>query len=324
MLLHHVLRNALMPVVTVLALHLGTLLGGTVLVEYVFNYPGLSGLLVEAVNARDYPEVQGVVLVISVLFVALNLAVDLLYAVLDPRVRHAKGSSFVAVPRRGVGPAHGRKWLRRIAILGVAAIAARTGGAVSAAGESAAHGHRASSGPAVLAHPLGQDEFGRDVLSRLLWGARTSLAWPAGPPRSPARRRAAGAGRGLLARRAELLALRSMDIVLCFPPLLLALLMVTLLGPGAATLIPVLAVLYLPGFVRVVYAGVLSVRAQDYVEAARAWAPGPAASCCAPSCPMSPARCWCSSAWPPPPPWCWNRGCRSSVSAWCRRRRPGG
>ncbi len=88
-LLFHILRNALMPVATVLALNLGTLLGGTVLVEYVFNYPGLSGLLVEAVNARDYPEVQGVVLVISVLFVTLNLAMDLLYAALDPRVRHA-------------------------------------------------------------------------------------------------------------------------------------------------------------------------------------------------------------------------------------------
>jgi peptide/nickel transport system permease protein len=88
-LLHHVLRNALMPVVTVLALHLGTLLGGTVLVEYVFNYPGLSGMLVDAVNARDYPEVVGIVLVISILFVSLNLAVDLLYAALDPRVRHA-------------------------------------------------------------------------------------------------------------------------------------------------------------------------------------------------------------------------------------------
>jgi peptide/nickel transport system permease protein len=85
----HVLRNALMPVVTVLALNLGSLLGGTVLVEYVFNYPGLSGLLVDAVNARDYPTVEGVVLVISVLFVALNLLVDLLYAALDPRVRHA-------------------------------------------------------------------------------------------------------------------------------------------------------------------------------------------------------------------------------------------
>ena len=86
-LLHHVLRNALMPVATVLALQLGSLLGGTVLVEYVFNYPGLSGLLVEAVSARDYPEVVGVILVISVLFVGLNLALDIAYAVLDPRVR---------------------------------------------------------------------------------------------------------------------------------------------------------------------------------------------------------------------------------------------
>jgi peptide/nickel transport system permease protein len=88
-LLHHVLRNALMPVITIVALNIGSLLGGTVLVEYVFNYPGLSGLLVDAVNARDYPEVEGIVLVISLLFVTLNLCVDLLYGLLDPRVRKA-------------------------------------------------------------------------------------------------------------------------------------------------------------------------------------------------------------------------------------------
>ena len=69
----------------VIALHTGSLLGGTVLVEYVFNWPGLSGMLVDAVSARDYPEVVGVILVISVLFVGLNFVVDLLYAVLDPR-----------------------------------------------------------------------------------------------------------------------------------------------------------------------------------------------------------------------------------------------
>ncbi len=88
--LNHILRNALLPVVTVLALHLGSLLGGTVLVEYVFNWPGLSGYLVRAVELRDYPEVTGIVLVISILFVLLNLAVDLTYAVLDPRVRHVR------------------------------------------------------------------------------------------------------------------------------------------------------------------------------------------------------------------------------------------
>lgn len=83
----HVLRNALVPVVTVTGLQLGTLLGGTVLVEFVFNWPGLSGYLVRAVEARDYPEVVGIVLTIAVIFVFLNLVVDLINAMLDPRVR---------------------------------------------------------------------------------------------------------------------------------------------------------------------------------------------------------------------------------------------
>jgi peptide/nickel transport system permease protein len=86
--LHHVVRNALIPVITVLALHVGSLLGGTVLVEFVFNWPGLSGYLVRAVEQRDYPEVVGIVLTISVAFVIINLVVDLIYAVIDPRVRH--------------------------------------------------------------------------------------------------------------------------------------------------------------------------------------------------------------------------------------------
>jgi peptide/nickel transport system permease protein len=86
-LVRHIVRNALMPVVTVIGLQLGGLLGGTVLVEFVFNWPGLSGLLVESVSSRDYPEVVAIVLVISILFVGLNLFIDLLYGALDPRVR---------------------------------------------------------------------------------------------------------------------------------------------------------------------------------------------------------------------------------------------
>ncbi len=85
----HVLRNAMTPIVTVVGLHLGTLLGSTVLVEYVFNYPGLSGFLVSAVEQRDYPEVVGIVVVMAALFVLLNLVVELLYAAIDPRVRQA-------------------------------------------------------------------------------------------------------------------------------------------------------------------------------------------------------------------------------------------
>jgi peptide/nickel transport system permease protein len=85
----HVVRNALGPVLTVVGLNVGTLLGGTVLVEYVFNWPGLSGFLVNAVEQRDYPAVQSIILVISFLFIMINLAVDLLYSVLDPRIRHS-------------------------------------------------------------------------------------------------------------------------------------------------------------------------------------------------------------------------------------------
>ena len=82
----HVVRNAMIPVLTVLGLEMGTLIGGTVLVEFVFNWPGLSGYLVSAVDARDYPEVVGIVMVISILFVFLNLVVDIVSAVLDPRI----------------------------------------------------------------------------------------------------------------------------------------------------------------------------------------------------------------------------------------------
>jgi peptide/nickel transport system permease protein len=76
-----------MPVVTVLALHMGAMLGGTVLTEFVFNWPGVSSMMIDAVNSRDYPVVVGTLFVIATLFVALNLVVDLVYGVLDPRVR---------------------------------------------------------------------------------------------------------------------------------------------------------------------------------------------------------------------------------------------
>jgi peptide/nickel transport system permease protein len=125
-------------------------------------------------------------------------------------------------------------------------------------------------------HWLGQDEYGRDVLTRLLWGARASLGVAAASASIACILGVVlGLVGGFLRGLPELLAVRSMDIVLCFPPLLLALLVVTLLGPGAGTLIPVLAVLFLPGFVRVVHAGVLSVRSYEYVEAVRALGAGP-------------------------------------------------
>jgi peptide/nickel transport system permease protein len=84
----HVLKNALLPVVTVLGLQLGTLIGGAVITEYVFALPGVGRLVVDAVFARDYPLVQGVVLLIALGFIASNLLVDVLYGWIDPRIRY--------------------------------------------------------------------------------------------------------------------------------------------------------------------------------------------------------------------------------------------
>jgi peptide/nickel transport system permease protein len=117
-------------------------------------------------------------------------------------------------------------------------------------------------------HPLGLDEFGRDELSRIIWGARASLMVAATASLiAGIIGTMIGVVGGFLRGIVELVLLRSVDVVLCFPPLLLALLVVTLLGPGAKTLILVLSVLYVPGFARVAYAGTLLVRAQDFVEA---------------------------------------------------------
>lgn len=84
---HHVLRNAWIPVVTITGLQLATLLGGIVVVEVVFSWPGIGRYALDAVNGRDYPALQGSVLVIAAGFLLVNLLVDLLYGKLDPRIR---------------------------------------------------------------------------------------------------------------------------------------------------------------------------------------------------------------------------------------------
>jgi ABC-type dipeptide/oligopeptide/nickel transport system permease component len=84
----HVLKNAINPIITVLGVQVGFLLGGAILTETVFSWPGLGSMMVRAIQARDYPLVQGGVLLIATTFVVVNLVVDLLYAVFDPRIRY--------------------------------------------------------------------------------------------------------------------------------------------------------------------------------------------------------------------------------------------
>lgn len=86
----HVLPNALLPLVTLLGLSLGSLLGGTAVVEIIYNWPGMGNMAVKAISCRDYPLVQGYVLWIAILYMVINLIVDLSYNRLDPRLREGK------------------------------------------------------------------------------------------------------------------------------------------------------------------------------------------------------------------------------------------
>ncbi|WP_175738510.1 glutathione ABC transporter permease GsiC [Burkholderia ambifaria] len=85
--LKHCLRNAMIPVVTMMGLQFGFLLGGSIVVEAVFNWPGLGRLLIDAVTMRDYPVIQAIVLLFSLEFILINLTVDVLYAVINPTIR---------------------------------------------------------------------------------------------------------------------------------------------------------------------------------------------------------------------------------------------
>lgn len=83
----HALRNSLIPIVTFIGLQLGTLLGGTVVVEQIFAWPGVGRLVIEAIFARDYPMVQGIVLFYAVIFIVVNLLVDISYTLINPQIR---------------------------------------------------------------------------------------------------------------------------------------------------------------------------------------------------------------------------------------------
>ncbi len=131
--------------------------------------------------------------------------------------------------------------------------------------------------PPTAAHWLGQDEYGRDVLSRLLHGARVSLTVAiASSTIAMAIGVALGLVGGYFRGLSEIFTLRMVDIVLSFPPILLALLVVTLFGPGTVTLTACLSVLFAPSFARVTYGETLAARQLDYVEAVRALGAGSA------------------------------------------------
>ena len=189
MIWRHALKNAILPVVTVIGIEFAFLIGGLVVTETVFNLPGLARFLVEAILWRDYPIVQNLVMFIAIVVIVSNLVVDMLYGFLDPRVRYGQlGRSAVEVRAGGPRRCGGRAAWTVLAPLLPEEAAGRDGGVLMVvilltavfADQLATHDPIATDAGQSLARPgadhwLGSDHLGRDIYSRVVHGARVSL-----------------------------------------------------------------------------------------------------------------------------------------------------
>ena len=271
----YALKLACIPTVAILGVGIGELMGGAVFVEIIFNRPGLGSLIFDAIRNRNYPIVQGGILVVVAIFVVTNLAVDLSYAWLDPRIREAIGRaepgrlaadaadfcSGLAKPERQdradrhVARGDGRS--RGAAHRDPFAQPDRRRGPAGAAFGGALAGHRPSRPRPALPRPLRHPDRRRRGAGGDGHGAR---------PRHPARRDCSLCA----ARRSNALILALFDIISSFPSLILALALVAVLGPGLVNIIILVTIVFVPQFGRVARAQTLSVAQRPFLEAERA------------------------------------------------------
>jgi peptide/nickel transport system permease protein len=290
-LFRHVLPNAAIPIVTVLGLQTGYMLGGAIVVETIFTLPGVGRMTLDAVLERNYPVVQGTLLVIGAMFMLVNLVTDILYGVIDPRVRSrdARGPA-----RRWAGP-------QGVALAGLclvgALVLARSAPPRSCPAVPPRSPRTTPCAARPLAEPFGMDDLGRSVLSRVVHAYRVSLGVAVG---SVALALLIGGPLGLIAGYAEgvpdQLIMRPLDVLMAFPAILLAIALMSVFGTGAALVSISLAVVYTPVVARVVRAAVIAAKVEVYVDGARALGATVPRWCWAISCPMPPRP---SSSRPP-------------------------
>ena len=304
----HVLRNILIPIVTVIGLQFGALIAFAIVTESVFAWPGMGKLLIDSINVLDRPVIVAYLLVIVTLFIVINLIVDVLYSVLDPRVRltEIEGMSDVGA-RRAIAPLGGARCAatRRVAVprivgdfcanpvavfglvlLGIILFARAVRAADLAAESLRPRAARRDGQPAAAAVA---DADRRHVLARHRRpGPRHAvgdLLRPAHQPRRRRRRRRCsrcviGLAMGLAAAyfggRVESLIMRIVDIQLSFPAILIALILIAVLGQGIGKVIAALVTVQWAYYARTVRSAALVEKRKEYMEAARCLALPPA------------------------------------------------
>ena len=277
-LLKHALRNAALPIVTYLGLQFGLILGGAIVTERVFAWPGIGQRIVEAILGRDYPVVQAVVLVTALMFMLINLLVDILYMVLDPRLRHERRRkrNQLSTGSRAFA-ASGESDFPLVATICCAllVIASLFGQWLAPYAKDAVDLGASLVPPfwqpgGSTKHLLGTDQLGRDILSRLIAGARISLATAAAATMiSGVFGVIVGLIAGYVGGFVEAVAMRIVDAFLSLPFILLALALVATLGSGFGNIIMVMVIANWARYARLVRSEVISIKERDYVTLAR-------------------------------------------------------
>ena len=289
--MRHALRNALLPVITVISLEFAFLIGGLVVTEQVFNLNGIGKLLVDAVAHRDYTLIQAIVLLLAAVFVFINFLVDMVYVVLDPRIatrdRLPSGDRARCPRERYIESTGSRRFLRfwrefltqrplgaAGAVLIILMLVAAAGAGLIAPYEKAVEIHFSDLLlPPSSEHILGTDHLGRDVFVRIIYGSRTALL--VGFVAS-----FVGCTLGLVlgvvgayfGGRADQIIQRLMDVLISFPLIVIAIAVVAALGTGEdkiGNVIAAITVPIIPRVARVVRSSALSIVNMPYIEATR-------------------------------------------------------
>ncbi len=278
-LFRHALRNAAVPVITVIGTGFALLISGVVVTESVFNIPGIGRLTVDAVLARDYPVIQAMILLTSLLYVTINLLIDVAYTLLDPEsgmrslmaieTLPEPSIAIAAPPRPRFGFLTATPIIATATFCLVAIVADVDPGALDRAARSACSLLPAQRlKPASEQFLLGTDAYGRDVLSRIIYGGRISLLIGFGATLVSI---SIGLVIGLFSgffRWLDAVLMRIMDGIMAIPAILLAIAVVSLSGASVMTVLIAITIPEIPRVARLVRSVVLSAREEPYVEAA--------------------------------------------------------
>ena len=292
----HALKNALIPTVTFAGLQIGGLLSGAIVTEVVFSLPGIGSLALNGVLNRDFPVVQGVVLVVACGYVLINIGVDLVYVVLDPRISPGgapvvtmDAEAAVGNPWEAASRIRADRRLSRFARTMIAifrrqplatVVVALVLGCGLLAPVLAPHDPALPHMPDRLQGPsrtyfLGTDEFGRDLLSRLLFGARIALGAGA---IAVGIATVGGVLLGLIAGyfggTLDYALSRLIEAMQAFPVVLLAIAMSAMLGPSLRNAMVAIGIATIPDFARITRGVVLPTKEQQFVEASRVMGAG--------------------------------------------------